>query len=58
MQIESVATKAGRSDLRGGVEDRLAQRPAHLQMAIVVLDLDRRIVHQDSDRQRQARPAS
>ena len=42
-----------RRDLRRSVEDGLPQRLAQVQLAVIVLDFDRRVVHEDADGQRQ-----
>ena len=41
-----------RRDLARAVEDRLDQRLAQAALALEVLDLDRRVVHEDADRER------
>ena len=53
MLIAVVATNAGTAICCGAVEDRPLERLAHRQVAVDVLDLDRRVVDQDADRQRQ-----
>ena len=53
MQIDSVATNAGVATSAAPSRMACAQRLAHVHMAVVVLDLDRRVVHQNADRQRQ-----
>ena len=54
MQMHSVETKAGTAIWSRAVEDRLLERLALLEIAVDVLDRDRRVVDQDADRQRQA----
>ena len=56
---EHDADRQGRDErrcrhLRRPVEDRLPQRLAQLHLAVIVLDLDRGVVHQNSHRQRQS----
>ena len=54
MQMESVETKRRDRDLLRAVENRLLDLLALFEIAVDVLDLDRGVVHQDADRQRQA----
>ena len=53
MQIERVETKAGNGNLRGAIQDRLLHFFAFLQITVDILDLDRGVVDQDADGQRQ-----
>ena len=54
MQIESGRDKGRNGDLRCSVEHGADQRLAHGDVAMSVLDLDRGIVHQNADGERQA----
>ena len=53
MQMHSVETNAGTRDLLRAVEDRLLERLSLAQVAVDVLDLHRRVVDEDADRERQ-----
>jgi hypothetical protein len=54
MQMQSVATKAGRRDLLRPVEDRADHRLPHGEVPVRVLDLHGGVVDQDADREREA----
>ena len=53
MQIDSVETNVGTAICDAPSSTALHQRLPHRQIAMRILDLHRRIVHQDADRQRQ-----
>ena len=53
MQIAKRGDKCRRRDLLRAVEHGAHQRFAHRHVAVRVLDLHRRVVHQDADGQRQ-----
>ena len=54
MLMQIVETNAGNGDLLGSIENRLMQVLAHGYIALHVLDLNRRIVDQNSDGKSQA----
>ena len=54
MQIDSVETKVGTAICCAPSSIGAHQRLAHGHVAMDILDLDRGVVHQDADRQRQA----
>jgi hypothetical protein len=54
MQIASVATKGGHGDLLRAVEDRLLQRFPHREVSMDVFDLDRGIIDEDANGEREA----
>ena len=54
MQIDKRGHERRHGDLRRAVQHRANQRLAHREVAMRVLDLHRRIVHQDADGERQA----
>ena len=50
--------KSRNRNLRGAVQNRGAQFLALAKIALDVFDFHRRVIHQNSDRQRQVRPES
>ncbi len=58
MQIQTVDTNSGKATSLALFQNGFAQAEARLEIAVDVLDLDQRVIHQDADSQQQGRRVS